>query len=103
MQRICKYPLLFADLYKYTPVIDGPDSRVELEKALCGLKEMVKGINKATNDQDTRERIKRSRHLQDLLILPETVSPFLLTFETPVQFFNDKNFCSQKRRCLFDS
>lgn len=71
---MCKYPLLFADLFKHTPVIDGPDSRMEVEKVLCRLKEMVKEINKATNDQKTRDRMQRSWYLQDLLNFPDSVS-----------------------------
>ena len=73
IQRVCKYPLLFADLYKNTPVIDGPEARAEVEKVLCRLQEAVKEINTATNDQETRARIQRSWHLQDLLVLPDSV------------------------------
>ena len=56
------------------PVIDGPESHVEVEKALCRLREVIKEINKATNDPETRARIQRSWHLQDLLVLPDEVS-----------------------------
>ncbi len=74
IQRICKYPLLFADLERNTPVIDGPDSRAEVAKVSCRLRETAFEINKATNDQVTRSRIQRSWYLQDLLILPDSVS-----------------------------
>lgn len=74
IQRVCKYPLLFADLYKHTPVIDGPESRAEVEKVLCRLRETTQEINKATNDYQTRARIQRSWLLQDLLISPDSVS-----------------------------
>jgi hypothetical protein len=74
IQRVCKYPLLFADLYKQTPVIDCPESNAEVEKALFRLRETAMEINRATNDEDTRERIQRSWHLQDLLVFADKVS-----------------------------
>ncbi len=54
-------------------MVDGPESRVEVEKVLCRLQEAVKEINTATNDRETRARIQRSWHLQDLLVLPDPV------------------------------
>ena len=74
MQRICKYPLLFADLYKHTPVIDCPESHAVIEKVLYRLRETATEINKATNDQQTRDRIQRSWYLQDLLVFSSQVS-----------------------------
>ncbi|KAL8831633.1 MAG: hypothetical protein Q9191_000747 [Dirinaria sp. TL-2023a] len=71
IQRVCKYPLLFADLYKYTPALDDPKSRREIEKVLSRLRETAQEINKATNDQEARDRIQRSWHLQDLLTVPD--------------------------------
>ena len=73
IQRVCKYPLLFADLYKYTPTADDPESRQEIEKVLSRLRETTQEINKATNDQEARDRIQRSWRLQDLLTLPDVV------------------------------
>lgn len=74
LQRICKYPLLFADLHKVTPVIDCPESHAEVEKALFRLRETAMEINKATNDEYTRERIQRTWMLQDLLNFGDPVS-----------------------------
>lgn len=73
IQRVCKYPLLFADLYKYTPASDDAESRREIEKVLARLRETAQEINKATNDQEARDRIQRSWHLQDLLTIPDVV------------------------------
>ncbi|KAL8787962.1 MAG: hypothetical protein Q9195_007550 [Heterodermia aff. obscurata] len=72
IKRVCKYPLLFADLYRHTPVVDGPEARAEVEKVLCRLRETTQEINKATNDHQTRARIQRSWQLQDLLVSPDT-------------------------------
>ena len=71
---MCKYPLLFADLYRHTPVIDGPESRAEVEKVLYRLRETTQEINRDTNDHQTRERIQRSWQLLDLLINVDLVS-----------------------------
>ena len=74
IQRVCKYPLLFADLFKHLPVIDCPESHAEIEKVLFRLRETAMEINKATNDEYAREKIQRSWHLQDLLVFPNPVS-----------------------------
>ena len=74
IQRVCKYPLLFGDLFKHLPVIDCPESHAEVEKVLFRLRETAMEINKATNDEYAREKIQRSWHLQDLLIFPDPVS-----------------------------
>ena len=67
IQRICKYPLLFAELLKYTPVIDCPESHEIVEKTLHRLRETAEEINKASTDEYVRERIERSWKLQDML------------------------------------
>ena len=74
IQRICKYPLLFLDLLRYTPVIDCPESHAELEKVSYRLRELANRINRLTNDECTRDRIQRSWRLQDLLSFPDDVS-----------------------------
>ena len=76
IQRVCKYPLLFADLFKHLPVIDCPESHAEVEKILFRLRETAMEINKATNDEYVREKIQRSWYLQDLLVFPGPVSAF---------------------------
>ena len=74
IQRVCKYPLLFQDLIKHTPVIDCPESYAALEKVYYRLRETAKEINRVTNDEQTRDRIQRSWYLQDLLRFPSGVS-----------------------------
>jgi hypothetical protein len=59
--------LLFADLLKYTPVIDCPKSHAEVEKTLHRLQETAEEMNKATTDEYAREKIEKSWKLQDLL------------------------------------
>ncbi|KAI4254091.1 MAG: hypothetical protein L6R42_007332 [Xanthoria sp. 1 TBL-2021] len=71
IQRICKYPLLFEDLYRNTLEVDNSESRAELEKVLWRLRETAEEINRATNDPETQTRIQRSWYLQDLLTLPD--------------------------------
>lgn len=70
---MCKYPLLFAELYKATPVYDCPESHAELEKVLYRLREVTAEINKATHDSQTRDRIEKTWLLQDRLIFPNQV------------------------------
>lgn len=68
IQRVCKYPLLFAALYKVTPVYDCPESHAELEKVLYRLREVTAEINKATHDPRTRDLIGKTWMLQDKLV-----------------------------------
>jgi hypothetical protein len=70
IQRICKYPLLFEDLLRETPVYDCPESHAELEKVLYRLRETVREINKATDDPTTRTRVEQTWLLQDRLEFP---------------------------------
>ena len=53
---------------------DGQQFSADVEKVLFRLRETAKEINKATNDQQTQVKIQRSWHLQDLLVLPDSVS-----------------------------
>ncbi|MCJ1311062.1 hypothetical protein MMC25_004732 [Agyrium rufum] len=79
IQRVCRYPLLFGDLLRYTPVIDCPESHAEIDKILHRLRETATEINRVTNDQEARERIKRTWALQDILRFPDdTVAPSAL-------------------------
>ncbi|KAL8673078.1 MAG: hypothetical protein Q9168_002501 [Polycauliona sp. 1 TL-2023] len=71
IQRICKYPLLFEDLYRNTLEEDSAESRGELHRLLLQLRETAEDINQATNDREIQARIQRSWYLQDLLILPK--------------------------------
>jgi RhoGEF domain len=69
IQRMCKYPLFFLDLYKNTPVVDCPSSHAEIDGTLTNFREMVKQINLATDEPKVRERIRRRWLLQDRLNL----------------------------------
>ncbi|KAI4133656.1 MAG: hypothetical protein LQ341_006145 [Variospora aurantia] len=71
IQRICKYPLLFDDLYRNTSEIDDAGTRADLSKLTGRLREITIEINKATDDHETQAKLQRSWRLQDLLILPD--------------------------------
>lgn len=73
IQRITKYPLLFENLCKYTPVYDDPEAHAELEKALSRLRETSQEINKATDSPRTRRMIEASWILQDRFLFSNTV------------------------------
>ncbi|TDZ27095.1 Phosphatidylinositol 3,4,5-trisphosphate-dependent Rac exchanger 1 protein [Colletotrichum sidae] len=70
IQRICKYPLLFAELLKYTPVADCPNSHMEVESALLRLREATAEINRATNDRRMKSTLEKTWILQDRLVFP---------------------------------
>ncbi|KAI5466600.1 hypothetical protein BGZ63DRAFT_409851 [Mariannaea sp. PMI_226] len=70
IQRICKYPLLFAELLKCTPVCDCPNSNMEVETALMRIREATTEINRATNDGCVKETLGRTWLLQDRLVFP---------------------------------
>lgn len=74
IQRICKYPLLFEDLYSNTLESDNAELRADLSKLLGRLREVTREVDKATSDRDTQAKIQRSWRLQDLLVLPDVVS-----------------------------
>ncbi|UQC80492.1 RhoGEF domain-containing protein [Colletotrichum lupini] len=74
IQRICKYPLLFAELLKHTPVADCPNSHMEVESALLRLREATAEINRATNDRRMKSTLERTWVLQDRLVFPEQVT-----------------------------
>lgn len=74
IQRICKYPLLFAELLKQTPVCDSPSAHIELEKVLMRLRESTSEMNKATNDSSIKELLRKTWILQDRLVIPGSVS-----------------------------
>ncbi|KAL8735333.1 MAG: hypothetical protein Q9166_000878 [cf. Caloplaca sp. 2 TL-2023] len=109
IQRICKYPLLFEDLYNNTLEVDNAESRAELSKVLWRLRETAEEINRATNDRETQARIQRSWHLQDLLILPDVstapVSLRLLGHATLcgvlyVAYESEKDVCGAYMLCV---
>lgn len=67
IQRICKYPLLFNDLLKHTPIGDDPISHAELELLLRRLRILATDVNKASHDQRTKDLIEKTWLLQDRL------------------------------------
>ncbi|KAI4647368.1 uncharacterized protein J4E79_010226 [Alternaria viburni] len=71
IQRVCKYPLLFDDLCRHTPVYDDPEAHAELEKALFRLQETIREVNKAKDDPQTRRLIEITWQLQDRLAFSE--------------------------------
>ena len=73
IQRVCKYPLLFAELLKQTPVCDCPDSHIEIENVLVRLREATAEINRATDDPHVKAAMEKSWLLQDRLRFPDWV------------------------------
>ncbi|UPX13203.1 uncharacterized protein EKO05_0003725 [Ascochyta rabiei] len=80
IQRVCKYPLLFDDLCRQTPVCDDPEAHAELEKALFRLQETIREVNKAKDDPKTRRLIEITWQLQDRLLFQEHAISRALVF-----------------------
>lgn len=72
IQRVCKYPLLFADLLKHTPVSDSPYAHMVIESTLARLREATSEINRATNDVRVKAVIEKTWLLQDRLVFPDS-------------------------------
>ncbi|RDA92287.1 hypothetical protein CP533_3251 [Ophiocordyceps camponoti-saundersi (nom. inval.)] len=70
IQRICRYPLLFAELLKYTPVSDCPNSHMEVDSVLTRMREANAEINRATDDSTMKATLERTWLLQDRLMFP---------------------------------
>ncbi|KAI0911815.1 hypothetical protein F4823DRAFT_584306 [Ustulina deusta] len=70
IQRICRYPLLFSELLKYTPVCDCPSSHMEIENVLIRLRETTAEINRATDDPGIKASLEQTWLLQDRLVFP---------------------------------
>lgn len=73
VQRICKYPLLFSELLKCTPVCDCPNSHMEVENVLMRLREATAEINRSMNDKGVRSTLEKTWLLQDRLVFPDRV------------------------------
>ncbi|KAL2165184.1 hypothetical protein VTH06DRAFT_480 [Thermothelomyces fergusii] len=71
IQRVCKYPLLFSELLKHTPVIDCPYSHMVIENTLVRLREATAEINRATNDSRTKSALEKTWILRARLRFPE--------------------------------
>ncbi|KAM5383961.1 hypothetical protein ACJA88_003116 [Fusarium oxysporum] len=70
IQRMCKYPLLFAELLKCTPVIDCPNSHMEVETTLMRLREATAEINRSTEDNLMKSILEKTWLLQDRIVFP---------------------------------
>ncbi|KAG8349933.1 hypothetical protein FVEN_g11897 [Fusarium venenatum] len=70
IQRVCRYPLLFAELLRCTPVIDCPNSHMEVETALMRLREATSVINRSTDDNLMKETLEKTWLLQDRIVFP---------------------------------
>ncbi|KIE01818.1 RhoGEF domain-containing protein, partial [Metarhizium majus ARSEF 297] len=70
IQRICRYPLIFGELLKYTPVADCPNAHMAAESVLARFREATTEINQVTNDPQMRNTLSRSWLLQDRLVFP---------------------------------
>ncbi|RDL36778.1 Uncharacterized protein BP5553_06130 [Venustampulla echinocandica] len=71
IQRVCKYPLLIAELLEQTPVFDCPDSHLAIGNILVRLREATTEINRATNDPRMKDIMEKSWLLQDRVIFPD--------------------------------
>ncbi|KAI8724890.1 DH domain-containing protein [Fusarium sp. LHS14.1] len=71
IQRICRYPLLFAELLKHTPVLDCPNSHMEVETALARLREATVEINNSATNEDMKTTLEKTWLLQDRLVFPD--------------------------------
>lgn len=72
IQRVCKYPLLFSELLKHTPVVDSPYAHMEIENALVRLREATSQINRATDDARVKNILEKTWLLQDRLVFPDS-------------------------------
>jgi hypothetical protein len=72
---------MFAELLKYTPVCDCPDSHIEIDKVLTRLRETTGEINRATNDPRMKATMEKTWLLQDRLMLADQV--WMLAHNSP--------------------
>lgn len=68
IQRVTKYPLLFDDLLRQTPVADCPSAHTEVAETLKSLRGLVQSVNQATNNHETRAQVQRRWSLQARLM-----------------------------------
>ncbi|KAG5657225.1 hypothetical protein KAF25_001814 [Fusarium avenaceum] len=94
IQRICKYPLLFAELLRCTPVFDCPNSHMEVETALMRLREATSEINRSAEDNLMKGALEKTWLLQDRIVFPNRVrfALFIITW-------TDR---SSETRCKFE-
>ncbi|KAG6039891.1 hypothetical protein E4U41_001849 [Claviceps citrina] len=68
IQRICKYPLIFGELLKYTPTMDCPNAHMATSTVLSRFREANFEINRVTNDPCMARVLARTWLLQDRLV-----------------------------------
>lgn len=74
MQRVCKYPLLFGELLKYTPALDCPNAHMAISSVLSRFREANFEINRVTNEPSMARVLARTWLLQDRLVFPNRVN-----------------------------
>lgn len=67
MQRVCKYPLLLAEMLKNVPAGDCPSTHNELMQILDKTRQMVSRVDTATGNPALKNRIHRTMSLQERL------------------------------------
>ncbi|KAI0383922.1 Dbl homology domain-containing protein [Hypomontagnella monticulosa] len=97
IQRICRYPLLFAELLKYTPVCDCPSSHMEIENILIRLREATAEINRATDDPRMKTTMEQTWLLQDRLVFPN--QKLDAASKTTIRSFGQVRLCGVLHVC----
>lgn len=115
IQRICKYPMLFEDLLRQTPVSDCPSAHAEVEAIWQSFKLIVDAVNHATHSQDARTHIHRRWALQARLNFSQvTMAPeelrglgnivlcgvLYITYQTHKRVDGAYALCLLYRRCF---
>jgi RhoGEF domain len=73
IQRVCRYPLLFEDLLRHTPVADCPSAHADVELVLRQFKDLVQTVNTATDSPGARFHIYRRWSLLSRLNLDQSI------------------------------
>ncbi|KAI9835454.1 MAG: hypothetical protein M1819_002372 [Sarea resinae] len=60
VQRLCRYPLLFAELKAKVPASEAPAAHHEIEIFLGRMREVVEDVNMASSDPMVKRRIQRT-------------------------------------------
>ncbi|KAI0841994.1 Dbl homology domain-containing protein [Hypoxylon sp. FL0890] len=97
IQRICRYPLLFAELLKYTPVCDCPSSHMEIESVLIRLREATAEMNRATDDPRMKNSMEQTWLLQDRLVFPQ--QKLDAVSKTTIRSFGQVRLCGALHVC----
>ncbi|RVX68219.1 hypothetical protein B0A52_08728 [Exophiala mesophila] len=86
IQRLTKYPLILTDILKQTPVSDCPSAHADIEVSLQCLRNIVKIVNLAVNNRDSRIEMQRRWSLQSRLNCRQSpLDPDLVRTLGPIQ------------------